>query len=136
MKTFTLHLQSEAQSTVIENVSSFMAEDASGAFGIKAGHARFITFLNFGLARFQCTNSSWEYLALPGALTYFHNNKLILNTRRYIRGDDYDTISDKLMQELRQEEENLATFKQSLHNLEEEILKRMLDLRHERKSLL
>ncbi len=50
---------------------SFIGEDASGSFGLQAGHARFMTILEFGLARFRTAEADWQYLALPGALLYF-----------------------------------------------------------------
>ena len=66
MNTFLLHLQSATQYERIENVLSFVGEDDSGSFGILPGHARMMTLLGFGLARFRVTDQDWEFLALPG----------------------------------------------------------------------
>jgi len=112
----------------IDDVVSFVGEDASGSFGIRAHHGRMMTTLTFGLARFRIADSDWEYLALPGALFYFNNNELTLTTRRYLRDRDYTRISTALKQELLAEEENLKTIKHSLHRMEEELLKRMWKL--------
>ena len=72
---------------------SFVGEDDSGSFGILPGHARMMTLLGFGLARFRVADQDWEYLAFPGALAYFVDDQLYFNTRRYLRGKDYERLS-------------------------------------------
>ena len=84
-----------------------------------------MTSLIIGLARFRVGNEAWQYLALPGAVLYFHDNVLTLSTRRYLLDDDYMRISQALQQQLLAEEEKLHTMKESLHHMEEEILKRL-----------
>ncbi len=128
MKTFTLQLQDSTHSEAITGVTSFVGEDVSGSFGILAGHARMITVLLIGLARFRIGDDAWHYLALPGALLYFHNNRLSLSTRHYIRDADYLRISTALQQQLLKEEEKLHAMKESLHHMEEEVLKRLWDM--------
>ena len=125
MNTFLLHLQSATQYERIENVLSFVGEDDSGSFGILPGHARMMTLLVFGLARFRVTDQDWEYLAFPGALAYFVDDQLYLNTRRYLRGKDYERLSAALRKELLAEEEALREMKQSMRRLEEEMFKRL-----------
>ena len=125
MKTFTLVLLGATQTERIEGVSSFVGEDASGSFGILAGHTRIITSLVFGLARFRVEEASWQYLALPGAVLYFLDNELSLSTRSYLMDDNYERISTVLQEQLLDEEEDLRTIKQGLHQIEEEILRRM-----------
>jgi F-type H+-transporting ATPase subunit epsilon len=128
MKPFTLKLQDATRTEEITNVTSFVGEDTSGSFGILAGHARIMTSLTIGLARFRIGESTWKYLALPGAVLYFHDNTLTLCTRHYLLDDDYDRISQALQQQLLAEEEKLHTMKESLHHMEEEILKRLWEL--------
>ena len=125
MKSFTLRLQDATHAEEIAGVTSFVGEDASGSFGVLAGHARMMTSLIIGLARFRVGNEAWQYLALPGAVLYFHDNVLTLSTRRYLLDDDYMRISQALQQQLLAEEEKLHTMKESLHHMEEEILKRL-----------
>jgi F-type H+-transporting ATPase subunit epsilon len=127
MKAFSLQLQDATRSETIEGVTSFVGEDASGSFGILADHQRLMTSLVVGLARFRQADG-WQYLALPGALLYFHNNVLTLSTRRYLLGDDYMQISTALQEQLLAEEEKLHTIKESLHRMEEEVLKRMWEM--------
>ena len=123
MRYFNLILQDATRREEIKEVTSFVGEDVSGSFGILAGHARFITCLVVGLARFRVGEQPWQYLALPGAVLYFHSDELILSTRRYLLSSDYRQVSRALQQQLLAEEEALLTIKESLRRMEEEVLK-------------
>jgi F-type H+-transporting ATPase subunit epsilon len=125
MKTFELLLQDATHAQRIPGVTAFVGEDASGSFGILAGHARLMSSLSVGLARFRDADGAWHYLAQPGALLYFHDNQLTLSTRHFLLDDDYAAISAALQQQLLAEEEQLHTTKASLHRMEEEVLRRM-----------
>lgn len=125
MNTFVMHLQSATQYERLENVLSFAGQDDSGSFGILSGHARMMTLLSFGLARFRIIDQDWEFLAFPGALAYFVNGQLYLSTRRYVRGKDYAGMTDILRRELRSEEEALHEIKHSVRRLEEEMFRRL-----------
>ncbi len=125
MNSFTLNLQDATHKEEITQVSSFIGEDSSGSFGILAGHARFMTSLLIGLARFRVGNENWRYLALPGAILYFCDNVLTLSTRHYLVDDNYMHISLALQQQLLEEEKQLQTIKVSLSHLEEEVLKHL-----------
>jgi len=128
MKAFTLQLQDATRSERITGVTSFVGEDSSGSFGILAEHARMMTSLVIGLARFRVGKGAWQYLALPGAVLYFRDNLLTLNTRRYLLDDDYMRISKSLQQQLLTEEGKLHTMKESLHHMEEAVLKRLWEM--------
>jgi len=128
MKTFILQLQDATHAEEITGVTSFVGEDASGSFGILAGHARIMTSLIIGLARFRIGEGSWQYLALPGAVLYFHNDQLTLSTHRYLLDDDYKRISQALQQQLIDEEEQLHSMKESLHHMEEEVFRRLWEI--------
>jgi len=136
MNHFVLHLQSATQYERIENVTAFVGEDATGSFGIMAGHQRIMTPLQFGLARFCTEDSEWQFLATPGALLYFINNELFLNTRRYLRDRDCLRITQVLDEQLRTEETALRQVKESLHRLEEEMFKRLWELSRSREPYI
>lgn len=129
MNTFTVVLQDVTHAETIEGVSSFVGEDKSGSFGILANHARMMTILVMGLARYRTGNGPWQYLAQPGALLYFQNNILTISTRHYFRHDDYMQISRYLQQKLLAEEEQLHEVKHSLQHMEQEILRHIWELR-------
>jgi F-type H+-transporting ATPase subunit epsilon len=127
-KAFTLHLQSAALYECIEGVSSFVGQDASGSFGILPGRARFITILDYGLARFRLPDGKWHYLACPGAVVSFADDQLFLNTRRYLRDDDYERVSELLTGQLAAEEVELKSVKDNLQRLEHELFRRLHQL--------
>jgi F-type H+-transporting ATPase subunit epsilon len=128
MRTFRMTLCDSTRRESFEEVVSFVGEDASGSFGILAGHARLMTTLLFGLARFRRADGAWRYLAFPGALLYFVNDELSLSTRRYLLDDDYERISTALQEQLLAEEEELHVMKESLHRMEEELLRRLWEM--------
>jgi F-type H+-transporting ATPase subunit epsilon len=125
MKAFVVHLQDATQYERIADVTSFVGQDASGSFGLMAGHARMVTVLAFGLARFRIGEQAWQYVAVPEAVLYFLENELWISTRRYLRDDDFDRISLRLDQELRVEEANLSTIKEGVRRLQEELFRRL-----------
>lgn len=125
MRTFAMHVQSATQYEHIENVASFVGEDESGSFGILARHARMMTALSYGLARYQLQNGSWHYLAFPGGILYFVNDALYISTRRFLHDIDYERISVGLLEQLLKEEEDLHVIKDSLFRLEQEIFRRL-----------
>ena len=131
MNTFALIVSDATHSERIEGVTSFVGEDASGSFGILAEHARTMTTLEFGLARFRSADTDWRYLALPGAVLYFVDNELTIGTRRYLMDSDYEQISAALQKQLLAEEDNLRATKESLHRMDEEVLRRMWAMRRE-----
>ncbi len=134
MTSFVMHLQSATQYEQVDSVTMFIGEDASGSFGIMAGHHRMMTALQFGLARFHTDDSDWQFLALPEGLLYFVDNELYLNTRHYLRDRDRARITQALEQQLRREEAALQDLKVSLHRLEEEMFKRLWSLSRGREA--
>jgi F-type H+-transporting ATPase subunit epsilon len=128
VNSFTLKLQDATRSEEIDGVSAFVGEDGTGSFGIRADHARFMAILKIGLARFRVGEGSWTYLASPGAVLYFYDNTLTLSTRRYLLDEDYMRISRALQDQLLAEEETLRAMKDSLHRMEQAILRRLWEM--------
>ena len=88
-----------------------------------------MTVLVFGLAHLQVAEGKVEYLALPGGVLHFVNNELRIATTKFVRSPELEEISAALESELRREEEGLRDIKQSLHQLDEEIMKRLYELK-------
>jgi len=128
LNTFSLRLQDATHAEVVDDVTSFVAQDSSGSFGIQAGHARLMTSLSFGLARFRTLAADWQYVALPGALLYFDDATLTVSTRHYVIDADFERITDVMREKLATEEVELADLKESLRRMEEEALRRMWQL--------
>ena len=129
MTGFVLHLADSARSERFENVTAFVGEDGSGSFGIRPRHARMVTCLTFGLARFRVGDEPWSYVALPGAVLRFADDTLTIGTRRYLVDADLDRVSTALQEELLAEEAELAAVKESLRRMEEGMLKRLWQLK-------
>jgi len=129
---FTLHLESAGQYERIDAVDSFVGEDDSGSFGILPGHARLVTVLTYGLARFRADAMVWTYLALPGGTLYFDRNELHISTRRYFKDEDYNRISGVLRDQLLAEEGGLKAARDSLDRLEQEMFRRLRDMQRGR----
>ncbi|MGD8908780.1 MAG: F0F1 ATP synthase subunit epsilon [Chromatiales bacterium] len=131
MKHFRMRLLDSTHSQEIAHLTSFVGEDASGSFGILAGHSRIMTLLRPGLARYRIDERPWVYLALPGALLYFKDNLLTLSTRRYLLDEDYRRISQALREQLLAEEEKLVGIKRSLHRMEESVMRKLWEMGRE-----
>ncbi|MCX7098217.1 MAG: F0F1 ATP synthase subunit epsilon [Methylococcales bacterium] len=129
MDTFALNLLAADHGQRFSGVTTFVGEDATGSFGIQAHHARFMTTLVFGLARFRLAADAWHYVAMPGAVLYFNGNELSISTRHFLIDTDLGRISGLLEQQLFREEEKLHTTRDSLQRMEQAMLKRMLALK-------
>ena len=129
MSGFSLTLFGAARMRRIEDVRAFIGLDASGAFGLRAGHESFMTVLAHGLHRYQRSDGAWVYLALSGGLARFTDNRLRISCQRFLEHDDYRGLVDRLDAELRKESERLAATRASVHNLERELLQRLLRAR-------
>ena len=125
MNTFTLHLHSLTQARTLPGVRSLVARDASGSFGIQAGHEDFMTALEFGLARYRTGAGDWQYLALPGGILRVAAGAVWLFTRRYLEDSDYRRLGGEIERELRAEEEALRETRTSLQQMEQQLLRRL-----------
>ena len=125
MKAYRMVLNTPTQSMDVGGVTSFVGTDESGSFGILAGRARFMTVLRFGLARYRMGEDPWQYLALPGGLLYFADDRLRISTRRYLLDSDYERISAQLQATLRREEDELKSMRESVRQLEQAMLRRL-----------
>lgn len=123
MSSFSLKLLDATRSEEISGVTTFVGEDQTGGFAIRAGHVRMMTRLDVGLSRFRIDNDVWRYLALPGGILYFRDNVLTLSSSHYLIGGDYMNLSRALHMQLAEEQKQLARVKESLGHMEKEILK-------------
>jgi F-type H+-transporting ATPase subunit epsilon len=125
VNTFTLHLHSLTAARTLPGVRSLVARDASGSFGIQAGHEDFMTALEFGLARYRSGAGAWQYLALPGGILRVAAGAVWLFTRRYLEDSDYRRLGGEIERELRAEEEALRQTRMSLQQMEQQLLRRL-----------
>lgn len=128
MNRFRVELLAADRTECIDDVVGFVGEDASGSFGLMAGHERFMTVLVFGLARLRLADGRRLFVGLPGGLLDFRADGLHISTRRYLLGDDAAGIGRALASELLAEEQALATTLSKLRRLEAEMLQRLAQL--------
>lgn len=130
MATFVIEIQSSAgQVDLVENVVSFVGKDHSGHFGILANAEKRMSVLSFGLAKYRCQKEEamepWQYLALPGGVICFQDNRLTIATRKFVRGSHLMMVREALEKEIKEAELLTQETRRSLHRLDEEILSRL-----------
>lgn len=126
MSGFTLQLASATRQQQFTEVTSFVGSDASGQFGLMAGHVPMATVLDFGLARFRCgERSTWRYLALPGGTLHFAGNQLSVATRSFVVGEQLDTVRSALETQLAHEARQHADLRHNLDQLEKALIDRL-----------
>ena len=130
MSVFELNLFASDQAQHLDGVTTFVGEDASGSFGIQAHHARFMTTLIFGLARFKQSDDVWYYLAVPSAVLYFNDNVLTITTQHFLLDSNLERISNLLQQQWANQEDEVRSTRESLKRMEQAMLKRLMSLKH------
>lgn len=129
MSTFELVLQDARHRESFSGLAAFAGTDASGSFSIWPRHAWFMTVLGLGLARFRFAGQEgWRYLALPGGLLEFRDNRLLVSCRRYLLGDDCDRLEADLRAQLAAEETDLCSLRRNLLRMEDEVLGQLFAL--------
>jgi len=126
--TITLNLYDATHAESVSDIVSFIGEDETGSFGIFPGHSRMITALTVGLAQFRQKDRDWQYLALPGGLLYFQGNVMTVTARKFLIDHDYRRIASAMQKQLLEEEKEIHSLKQSLHSMENEVLKRLWEM--------
>jgi len=121
----TLILQGSTRSERVAGVRSFVGTDASGQFGILPNHEPLMTVLAFGMARYRLADGAWEYLGVPGGVLHFAGNELRICATRYVRGAQREELVLALNEQLRRETAAQQQVRGSMHNLEEEMLRRL-----------
>lgn len=125
MNAFAIELSSEEAFERIDGVTSFVASDASGSFGILADREPLVTTLDWGLCWMR-TGQGEHYLAVPGGVLYFAENVLRICARRYVRAGEPSHIVVELENEMRTEREVTRSVHDLLHDLDRELLVRLL----------
>ena len=132
MSGFILYLHDAHQTRQFDDVVSFSGSDDSGSFGIRANHAQLMSVLSKGLASFMQANGDTHYLASPGAVLYFSENKLSLSARQFIVDSDLNRVRQQLERQIDRESEQLLRLKESLQNMEEAMMQRLWEMERTR----
>jgi F-type H+-transporting ATPase subunit epsilon len=125
MRTFSVNIYSSNLTEQFNDITAFYGKGDDGYFGILAGGERRIYTLSYGLSRIKHENGDTEYLALPGGLIYFKDNIMSVTTRSIMRSSDLNEITSALEKKMKLEEENIGEIKKNLHEVDQEILRRL-----------
>ena len=128
MNTFELILQDMTQQWHEAEARSFVATDVSGSFGIQAGHETFVTCLRPGLARFMDGSGQWQYVAQPGAVVWFADNRLYLSTAQFIISPERDRLVQHMDEEWRAAAEALGSTKRNIVQVEQALARKLWEM--------
>lgn len=128
MSDFSLLLLEPDKQQRIAHVTAFIAEDASGSFGVLPGHHRLITVLEPGLARYKTSGPNWHWIALSSASLYFKDAQMSLSGQRFLLSDDYASLESALEQTLATEQENSQSMTRHIKRVEEAMMRRLARL--------
>ncbi|MEO9129909.1 MAG: F0F1 ATP synthase subunit epsilon [Sphingomonas sp.] len=85
-------------------VTAVRAEDASGSFGILAGHANFLTSLGISVIDWKRADGTQHYCAVRrGMLSVGAGSDVAVATREAITGDDLATLDATVLTRFREE---------------------------------
>ena len=128
MRTFRVTLLDGRGGQSFDSVVSFVAADASGSFGLLAGHAKMVSVLRYGLARFVDNTGRWRYASMPGAVLRFADNCLTLSTIRYFIGEERVKIVEELVSEMSRSDSDLRAARDTLNEIEHTLIRRLVEL--------
>jgi F-type H+-transporting ATPase subunit epsilon len=128
MRTFALTLLDGRGSERFDTVVAFIAADASGSFGLLAGHARMLSVLRYGLARFVDNGGKWRYVSLPGGVLRFAGNQLMVTTVRYFLGEARGRIVEQLASAMARADSDVHTARATLNEIEHSLMRRLIEL--------
>ncbi|KAF1045284.1 F0F1 ATP synthase subunit epsilon [Xylophilus sp.] len=78
-------------------VTSLRAEDASGDFGIRPGHADFLTVIGAGVVRWLGSAGHWRYAALRGGVLAVTGGRAVrIACREAVFGDDLASLQARV----------------------------------------
>jgi len=133
MRTFTLTMLDGHRGVDIDNVTSLMAADASGAFGVQAGHAALLTVLEPGLIRYRTLRvPDWSFAASLGGMLYCETRRshtcVCIVSGRFLFGTEPASLQSELEVLLAREERLRISTRESHLQLELALYKRVQEL--------
>jgi len=82
---------------VDEEIESLRAEDASGSFGVLAGHAPFLTALTISIVSWRKEESERFCAVRGGVMTVGSRTAIAIATREAVTGDDLATLDAEVL---------------------------------------
>lgn len=129
MSVFALSLVSPAGVLHRADVVSFVGTDASGRFGVQAGHVPAATVLSYGLCRFRTASEpAWQWVALPGGVLRFEAGAVEIACRRFWHGASPRELERRLAVDHTEESERHAALRLTLDRLEQTLAKKLWEM--------
>ena len=123
--------------TADDEVVSLRAEDASGSFGIRPGHADFLTVLDVGVISWLDADGREQHCAVRrGVLRVSGGETIEIVSREAIVDDDLERLESTVLAEFRQRDETEQVTRTESKRMELEVLREIMRyLRPERSGL-
>lgn len=86
-----------------DGVTDVRAEDETGAFGIRPGHADFLTVLAVSVISWQCDGESRHVAVRGGVLTVSDGHEIAVASREAIGGETLERLGDAVLERFRAE---------------------------------
>ncbi len=119
----------------IDGVSSVVAADARGQFGLLPGHEAFVTVLEPGLFRYRVGSGGWDWGACVGGLLSCAlgnaRNEVCIVSRRFLQGERPEALQEQLDALLQRERSLRVSTRESRERLDVAFYKRMQQLAQE-----
>lgn len=128
MNTFSLSLLDNRGGDHFDDVREFIGSDASGSFGLLAGHAEMVAVLRYGLARFVDAQGVWRYVALPGGVLRFGQEQLTIACVRYFLGEDRNALCVQLAEAMARTDSDIHAAHATLSEIEHSLIRRLGEL--------
>lgn len=130
----TLILLDGKSSVRMDDVTSIVAADASGQFGLLPGHLALVTVLEPGLFRYcRSQHSAWAFGACVGGLLMCekaadHGTQVRVVSRRFLQGDEPEALQTQLDELLERESVLRLSTRESREQLDLALYRRMQQL--------
>ncbi len=103
----------------VDCLRSLRAEDASGWFGVRPGHADLLTVLQPSVMSWVCADDVECFAAVRGGVLTVRNGTLVeVATREAFVGTDLDTLEDELSAAIAADRDSRAEARTGLVHLE------------------
>jgi len=133
MRAFTLSLLDGHRAIDIDDATSLVAADASGAFGVQAGHGELLTVLEPGLFRYRTLQApDWHFGACLGGMlrceTRQARTAVSIVSGRFLLGPEPAALQAQLDGLLAQESRLRISTRESRLQMDLVLYKRMQEL--------
>lgn len=127
MSAFALNLLDGRSVHRIDGVTSLVASDAFGAFGVLAGHEPLVTVLEPGLLRWRrAAPGGWTFAACAGGLLRCAGGgEVTVVSSRFVQGADLDALQQALGVLVERETTLRVSSRESQERLDTALVKRL-----------